>query len=240
MVNKIGWCDMTFNPVWGCLNHCEYCYARRIAHRFAEQINIREIRYKAKNIIDENNYPIQEYIKLSNFKPTFLYSQFAKEFPKKPQRIFVGSMSEIYYWDKLWIQNVINKIKEYPQHTFQFLTKFPDTYLKYVFPKNCWLGMTITKEKDIDKNWVYIADKDTNCFFSIEPFLDRINPESLECIDWVIIGFQTNPFKKIEKKAITDIIEFTRKNNIPLFLKNSIYKGYPDLPIIKEFPKNNL
>jgi len=30
-MNKIGWCDMTWNPVWGCRNNCEYCYARKIA-----------------------------------------------------------------------------------------------------------------------------------------------------------------------------------------------------------------
>ena len=34
MKNKIGWCDMTWNPVWGCRNKCEYCYARIFAKRF--------------------------------------------------------------------------------------------------------------------------------------------------------------------------------------------------------------
>lgn len=32
---KIEWADSTWNPVTGCLNGCEYCYARRIANRFA-------------------------------------------------------------------------------------------------------------------------------------------------------------------------------------------------------------
>jgi protein gp37 len=31
---KIDWCDSTWNPVTGCLNDCEYCYAREIANRF--------------------------------------------------------------------------------------------------------------------------------------------------------------------------------------------------------------
>ena len=31
---KIEWCDSTWNPVTGCLHECEYCYARKIAHRF--------------------------------------------------------------------------------------------------------------------------------------------------------------------------------------------------------------
>lgn len=32
---KIEWCDSTWNPVTGCLHGCEYCYARKIANRFA-------------------------------------------------------------------------------------------------------------------------------------------------------------------------------------------------------------
>lgn len=31
---KIDWCDVSWNPVTGCLHGCEYCYARRIAERF--------------------------------------------------------------------------------------------------------------------------------------------------------------------------------------------------------------
>ena len=34
MPHKIGWCDDTINPAWGCKNHCKYCYARDIANRF--------------------------------------------------------------------------------------------------------------------------------------------------------------------------------------------------------------
>lgn len=32
---KIEWADATWNPVTGCLHGCEYCYARKIANRFA-------------------------------------------------------------------------------------------------------------------------------------------------------------------------------------------------------------
>ncbi len=31
---KIEWCDYTWNPVTGCLNGCEYCYAKKIVQRF--------------------------------------------------------------------------------------------------------------------------------------------------------------------------------------------------------------
>ena len=222
-MNKIGWCDMTFNPVWGCLNHCEYCYARKMAKRF--------------------------YSDLKDFKPTWLEQQFNKSFPKKPQRIFVGSMSEIYYWKKEWMEKVLDKVRQYPQHTFQFLTKFPDIYLRYDFPKNCWLGMTITKEENINKNWIRLyratyaftnnrfLDKNTKFYYSIEPLLDSINPESLKGINWVILGSETGNKKgKVIPKLewITNIVDYCRNNNIPVYLKDSIIKLYPDLAF--EYP----
>ena len=32
---KIEWCDMSWNPITGCLHGCNYCYARRMAKRFS-------------------------------------------------------------------------------------------------------------------------------------------------------------------------------------------------------------
>jgi protein gp37 len=213
MKNKIGWCDMTWNPVVGCKNNCEYCYGKRMNQRF-------------KFIEDWN-------------KPEWKEKSFNKIFPKKSQRIFVGSMSEIYYWKDEWMEKVLEKIKQYPQHTFQFLTKFPRIYSNYSFSSNCWLGMTITKEEGIDKDWGYFYNENNRCFFSIEPFLDRINPESLECIDWVIIGVETGNKKgKVipKREWIEKLVNFCKCYKIPVYLKDSLRGIYP--VEIKEFPKN--
>ena len=39
--SKIEWCDMTWNPITGCLNNCEYCYAKRLIKRFSDYPNNR-------------------------------------------------------------------------------------------------------------------------------------------------------------------------------------------------------
>ena len=255
MGNKIGWCDMTFNPVWGCLNKCEYCYARIFANRFAERMNIIEIRYKDKNRKDYNGYFVvtvtedyQRYINLKDFKLIFLYSQFNKKFPKKPQKIFVGSMSEIAYWERRWMEVVLGKILCYPQHTFQFLTKFPEVYLRYDFPKNCWLGITITKEDDFYNNVIDFLRFDLKYnnikFVSFEPLLSKIlSYKLLKYFNWVILGAETGNKKgKVIPKLewITDIVEYCRNNKIPVYLKDSIIKLYPDLafeyPNFHKFP----
>ncbi|GAI11244.1 unnamed protein product [marine sediment metagenome] len=91
MKNKIGWCNLTFNPVWGCLNvnKCEYCYARKIAKRFAG--------VRAKQEYDYRLYQTDEEIcqglfasRLRHFLPTFLESQFDKKFPQKPKKYISG------------------------------------------------------------------------------------------------------------------------------------------------------
>lgn len=46
---KIEWADATWNPVTGCYNNCEYCYARRIATRFGGNDKHSTFRYGQKD-----------------------------------------------------------------------------------------------------------------------------------------------------------------------------------------------
>ena len=237
---------MTFNPVWGCLNKCEYCYARKIAKRFAGDIAEMEIDNIYGGGIDGNSlndFYEEKKEDIKNFKPTFLHSQFNKKFPKKPQRIFVGSMSEIAHWEKGWMEKVLRKIKKYPQHTFIFLTKFPKVYYGEIFPENCWLGVTITKESDFEKNdewWGWFFNEANITFLSFEPLLKPIPIEWIgySNIDWVIIGAETGNRKdKVipKKEWIEDIVNYCNIRNIFIYLKDSLKEIYP--VEIKEFPK---
>ena len=122
MKNKIGWCNATWNPVWGCLNHCEYCYARKINKRFWAKMLEIERDYHFKNH-QSWAWTGDQLRGLHDFKPTFLESQFNKKFPQKTLKIFVGSMSEIAHWDTRWVEMVLGRILCYPPHAFQFLTR---------------------------------------------------------------------------------------------------------------------
>ena len=242
MKNKIGWCNTTWNPIWGCLNNCEYCYARKIAKRFWKQMYKIELNHFYRlhpGWAWTGNYLFQ----LKDFKPTFLKAQFDKTFPKKPQKIFVGSMSEIYDWEEGLMNAVLDKIKKYPQHIFQFLTRYPEIYLKYKFPKNCWLGITITEDSDINESDLdyYYLDRYLNLecivFLSLEPLHSSIPNNFIECFDWVIIGAETGSRKgKVipKKEWIENIVDYCRDNNIPVYLKDSLKEIYP--VEIKEFP----
>jgi len=234
MKNKIGWCNLTFNPVWGCLNHCEYCYARKIAKRFGKYMRFIEL----PNC--QYEHQAWELMGLEDFKPTFLYSQFNKKFPKKPQRIFVGSMSEIAHWEKRWMEVILGRVLCYPQHTFQFLTKSPEVYSKYDFPKNCWLGLTIADSKYFNFNDYQkfkISNPNNLKFVSYEPLLDKIFV-NLEGIDWVILGAETGTRKgKVipKREWIDDIISYCMRNDIPFYMKDNLELIHPCN--VKLFPR---
>lgn len=104
--SKIEWCDSTWNPVTGCLHGCTYCYAEKIAKRFAKAP---EVNKNAEQIFEETfNLPSSNEIHtIENsvcvngekdlypyeFEPTFHKYRLEEPSKKtKPQNIFVCSM----------------------------------------------------------------------------------------------------------------------------------------------------
>ena len=234
---KIEWCDTVWNPVWGCLNDCSFCYARKIAKRFAFKIAEKEKEYCLKNNIRYSDISKD----LEEFKPVFLENNFSKKLPKKPSRIFVNSMSDIAFWDRDWMLRVFGKIVDNPQHQFLFLTKEPEVYRKFGFEKNCLLGVTVNKQKDIERIKSLRFKKyidGNNIFVSFEPLLENLYLD-LKDVDWIIIGGMTGkkPFYPPEE-WINNIRCYANKHAIPIFLKDNLF---PEprrslYKLIQEFP----
>lgn len=203
---KIDWCDYTWNPAWGCLNDCPYCYARKMARRWGK-----------------------------SFEPHWMERNFNKPMPKEPSRIFVNSMSEIAYWDVTWLRRVFRRIEEYPQHHFLFLTKCLRIYFYCRFPVNCWLGATVVCQGDIEHLCSGIPGSNL-FYASIEPMMERIDPESLynRGLAWVIIGAETGN-RKNRIIPSPDWIKPFLSLEIPVFMKDNLRPYWPG-PWRKEFP----
>lgn len=207
MKTKIEWCNMTWNPVWGCKNKCVYCYARKINNRF-------------KKIENWNN-------------PEWIEQNFQKSFPSSPSKIFVNSMSDVAYWNEDWMDRVINKIEQFPELNFLFLTKNYDIYANYYFPENCWLGYTIVNQAQYDNFLCNGYYPENNLFFlSIEPIQDNIQIDNI--FDWLIVGAETGNRKtKVvpKKKWIDNLL----KCDIPVFMKDNL-KQYWNGELKQDFP----
>lgn len=248
---KIETCDYVFNPVWGCDRrpHCEYCYARTFAKRFGKKMSDIEFEsyFHFANPEDIDNSRNALSNRLINFIPTFLHSQFNKKFPQKTQKIFVASMSEIRFWKKEWIKRVFENQILFPEHIFQYLTKYPYIYHRYEFPPGSWLGFTANTMKDladgiphIEKVRMMNLSGKYLYYICIEPMLEEINPLGILFVDWVILGAETGNRKgKItpKKEWIENIIDYCKRDKIPIYLKDSLKDIYPEE--IKEFPKIN-
>jgi len=157
---------------------------------------------------------------------------FQSPMPKQPSRIFVNSMSEIRYWKLEWWEKILWRIQENPQHTFFFLTKFPMSYPLGV-PSNCYLGVTITTEKEIELRTPPVLQAE-HSFASVEPIQEPIDSHLLcgRGLEWVILGAETGNRKE---KVIPppEWIEPFLSLPIPLYMKQNLpWSG----PWRKEFP----
>ena len=220
--NPIKWCDYTWNPVKGkCPVGCPYCYARRIYDRFHYDPTIR---------LDEKE--LQAPYKL-----------------KEPSRIFVGSTIELFgeWVSDSWIEKILRICWQNPQHTFQFLTRYPQRLKDFTFPINCWLGVTVTNKEEkgkadylakIDFDRYHEYDRKHTTFVSHEPLLGDAGGW-LCGIRWVIIGAETGNRKgRVQPKTewIKNILYHMNYWNVPVFMKSNL-KPYWHGELRQEFPK---
>lgn len=110
--SAIEWTDRTWNPVSGCSHVSEGCW-----HCYAERFFPRA--YAGRKFTEVQCHPerLDQPLKI-----------------KKPQKIFVNSMSDLFHEDVQFefIDKVFAVISCCAQHTFQILTKRPARMLEYM------------------------------------------------------------------------------------------------------------
>ena len=143
-----------------------------------------------------------------------------------------------------WITEVFTACKTAPQHNYFFLTKNVSRYavLGELLPDddNMWYGISITKESEVHDFNSLPAFRNT--FVSIEPLLEDLCVEQhnilFRQVDWFIIGSETgNRKSKVvpERKWIEEIVQECKKNNKPVFMKDSLKDIWRE-PLIQEYP----
>jgi len=145
---------------------------------------------------------------------------------KKPAKIFTCSMGELFDLTvkSKWIRWIFSVMQSTPRHTFQVLTKQPDTAHDWNFPENVWLGVSQDgKYTDVVDIWPLLWSNARVKFVSFEPLLGPVAPR-LKGLDWVIIGAQTGPGAVPPRKEwVEDIIREARIEDVPVFLKDNLY-----------------
>jgi protein gp37 len=238
---KIEWADSTWNPVTGCLNGCEYCYARGIANRFGK--------FESSNFCKmedlENGKFVELYAKPENPYPYLFYPTFHRyrlnEYAGKTGRtLFVGSMTDLFgdFIPDEWLGDVFNACEAAPQHRYLFLTKNPKRYVqleqnnRLPVGRTHFYGSTVTTSDDL-----MFTSNFLNTFLSIEPIMGDFKG-AFGGIDWVIIGAETgNRKNKVVPKRewVEKIVEECWGRDIPVFMKNSLADVWGE-PLVRQFP----
>jgi len=207
--SAIEWTESTWNPVTGCTkisSGCLNCYAERMA-----------LRLKA---MGQPNYR-------NGFKVTC--HRHTLDMPlrwKKPQMIFVNSMSDLFHKDVPddFILDIFSTMRQTQQHQYQILTKRAERLaeLSSVLPwrGNIWMGVTVEsadyKYRIDDLRYTGANIK----FLSLEPLLSDIGKLNLDGIDWVIVGGESGPgARPIKIEWVRNIREQCIDRNVPFFFK---------------------
>lgn len=184
MATKIEWTEKTWNPVSGCTKvseACQNCYAEVMARRL------------------QGNH-IKGYEQ--GFKVTLHPERLTEPLAwKKPTMVFVVSMGDLFHQDVpfTFIDNIMQVIRQTPQHTYQLLTKRPDRMANYFqtrhgAPQNCWLGTTCESSRHYDRiDALRTVPGGSVRFLSCEPLLDNMPDIPLDKIDWLIMGGESGP-----------------------------------------------
>lgn len=207
--STIEWTESTWNPVTGCTKvspGCKFCYAERMSERLQAmgQANYR------------NGFQL-------TLQPRML------ELPlkwKRPQRIFVNSMSDLFHKDVPldYIQRVFDVMRRADWHRFQVLTKRADRLAELdpflEWPKNVWMGVSVESTDHVDRIDCLRQTHASLKFLSLEPLLGPLHNMDLQGIDWAIVGGESGPrARPVEEEWILDIRDQCRRAGVAFFFK---------------------
>lgn len=207
--SAIEWTDSTWNPVTGCDKvspGCKFCYAEVMSRRL--------------HAMGQANYA-------NGFRLTLQPHMLTKPLEwKKPQVIFVNSMSDLFHADVPldYIQQVFDVMRRAHWHEFQVLTKRAERLAELSpqlpWPPNVWMGVSVENANYTNRIDYLRTTGAAVKFLSVEPLLGPIPRLNVSGIDWVIVGGESGRTPRpLEESWVLDIMRQCKSANVPFFFK---------------------
>jgi protein gp37 len=145
---------------------------------------------------------------------------------KRPQVIFVNSMSDLFHEDVPldFIKQVFDTMRKANWHRFQILTKRSSRlvelspYLEWT--DNIWMGVTVESSEYMNRIDHLGATQAMHRFLSCEPLLGSLGTLNLQVIDWVIVGGESGPgARPMAEEWVIEIRDQCINSDIPFFFK---------------------
>lgn len=197
----LGW---VWNPITGCLNGCEYCYARKLANGRLRERYLANSNYLIPRLGEPQEEPKWNpfYLRFWPERLEELRGRVALvegnlwSMKRKPRGIFVCNMSDLFGIGvpEDWTRQVMETIRNDSIDRFYLLTKRYDQLVKWSpYPDNVYLGVSITNQGQYDEAIECLARVKAKVkFISFEPLLESMENKLEEAgISLVIIGALT-------------------------------------------------
>lgn len=220
--SQIEWTDATWNPVTGCAiisPGCTNCYAMEMARRL-EAMGIdkyRGLTRRSGHRTIWNGVVREDRASLSIPKGW-----------KKPRKIFVNSMSDLFHEDVSdeFIAEVWDVMRATPHHHYQILTKRPGRMatvirqvIRDVLP-NVWLGTSVENETVTERVAALRQVPAAIRFISFEPLIGAVGRTDLSDIHWAIVGGESGrSARPIREEWIDEIYELCGEYGTAFFFK---------------------
>jgi protein gp37 len=219
---EIEWTEATWNPIAGCRIVSPgrtNCYAMRMAARL-QSMGMAKYAGTTRKSGRRHVWTGRINIDADALLAPLLW--------KKPQRIFVNSMSDLFQEkaDETFIGKVWRVMERAHWHSFQILTKRPDRMLQLLSKSafrqlgNVWLGTSVESEEYLDRIDVLRRVPARVRFISFEPLLGPIPTPNLDGIHWAIVGGESGPRARPMKVWwVEDLRDACKEQNVAFFFK---------------------
>lgn len=207
--SHIEWTEATWNPVTGCTKispGCAHCYAERMALRLQA---MGQANYADGFTLRTHEHMLEHPLRW-----------------KRPKRIFVNSMSDLFHDDvpAEFIQRVFAVMRAANWHQYQILTK-RSARLRDLDPildwsAHIWMGVSVENARhafrieDLRRCRAHVK------FLSLEPLLGPLHDLNLNGIDWVIVGGESGPgARPMRPDWVVDIRDQCKRSGVKFFFK---------------------
>lgn len=248
-LTDIEWTDATWNPVAGCKiisPGCSNCYAMRMAARLQAM--------QHKNYVGTVRKSGDRYV----WTGKIVLVKESLNIPlkwKKPKRIFVNSMSDLFQ-DGVpdeYIKDVWATMEKAHWHHYQILTKRPDNMervireLRLPYLPQVWIGTSVESAEYNFRLNSLRKIPDFIKFVSFEPLINSVKGTNLDSIDWAIVGGESGPKSRpIHEDWVDEIKTACDRHGTAFFFKQwggtnkkatgRIYRGqtWDEYPVEKQ------
>jgi protein gp37 len=220
--SDIEWTEATWNPVAGCAlvsPGCTNCYAMRMAARL-QAMGMKKYKGTTRKSGKRHVWTGRVNLDAKSLAAPLTW--------RKPQRIFVNSMSDLF--QEGLAEELVHRIWQVMEqahwHTYQILTKRPERMLSLLRQPDfkalphVWLGTSVESEDHLGRIDLLRKTPAAIRFVSFEPLLAPIRNPDLTGIHWAIVGGESGPkARPMQTEWVENLRDACLQQGVAFFFK---------------------